>query len=58
MGTQNVQQFEGSYTVLLYVTLYTVIIYYYYLFITCNWVDTRWQQLLHVTLARTVKILL
>ena len=32
--------------------------YYYYLFITCNWVDTRWQQSLHVTLARPMKILL
>ena len=32
--------------------------YYYYLIITCNWVDTRWQQSLHVTLARTMKILL
>ena len=31
---------------------------YYYLFITCNSVDTRWQQSLHVTLARTMKILL
>ena len=29
-----------------------------YLFITCNWVDTRWQEPLHVTLSRTVKILL
>jgi len=25
MGIQNVQQFEGSYTVLLYITLYTII---------------------------------
>ena len=32
--------------------------YYYYLFFTCNWVDTRWLGSLHVTLARTIKILL
>ena len=34
------------------------IFYYYYLFITCSWVDTRWQESLHVTLAQTMKILL
>ena len=32
--------------------------YYYYLFITCNWVDTRWQEALHITLAWTMEILL
>ena len=32
--------------------------YYYYLFVTCNWVDTRWLGSLHVTLALTIKILL
>jgi hypothetical protein len=33
-------------------------LHFIYLFITCNWVDTRWQESLHVTLARTTKILL
>ena len=37
---------------------HSVIVFFYYLFITCNWVDTRWQGSLHVTLARTMKILL
>ena len=30
----------------------------FYLFITCNWLDARWQESFHVTLARTMKILL
>jgi hypothetical protein len=30
--------------------------YIIYLSISCNWVDTRWQGSLHVTLAWTVKI--
>jgi hypothetical protein len=46
MGLQNVQQFEGSYTVLLYFTLYTIISTYTELL---NDIDKA-QLLYHVTL--------
>ena len=38
--------------------LLLLLLLFIYLFITCNWLDTQWQQSLHVTLARTMKILL
>ena len=39
-------------------TAVTYLFLFIYLFITCNWVDTRGQESLHVTLAWTMKILL
>ena len=41
-----------------WLTIISCWIFLFYVFITCNWVDTRWQGSLQVTLARTMKFYL